>query len=129
MNQFGVQKPALRALARSPKLPALLNSQQEKNVTEMTWLGIMIRNVQGPGDRSAFGLPDEHGIIVLTVPKESKLATSGMQKGDVIRTANGTNVTTIRQLIDLQQQLHYMKALSVKVMRNQQLVELNLPMR
>ncbi|MBD2755854.1 PDZ domain-containing protein [Spirosoma validum] len=129
MHQFGVQKPALRALARSPKLPALLNAQQEKNVTEMTWLGVTIRNVQGLGDRSAFGLPDENGIVVLMVPKENRLAAAGLQKGDVIRTANGTDVATIRQLVDLQQQLHFMKTLPIRVMRNQQTIDLNLPMR
>lgn len=129
MNQFGVQKPTLRALARSPKLPALRSTQQENGVAEITWLGVTIRNVQGLGDRSAFGLPDETGVLVLTVPKESKLSASGLQKGDVIRTANGTEVATIGQLEAIQQQLHYMPAMSVKVIRNQQLIELNLPIR
>lgn len=129
MDQFGVQKPALRALARSPRLPELLKPQPGKDVAETSWLGIRVRNVRGLGDRSAFGLPDENGIVVLTVPKESKLAASGLQKGDVIRTANGTDVATVRQLTALQQQLHFMSALPVRVMRNQQLIELQLPLR
>ncbi|UFH57174.1 PDZ domain-containing protein [Spirosoma sp. KNUC1025] len=129
MNQFGVQKASLRAMAHTPKLPTLINLQQEKNVTEMTWLGIQIRNVQGLGDRSAFGLPDEHGIVVLTVLKESKLAASGIQKGDVIRSVNGTDVATIGQLTTIQQQLHFMSAIPVRVMRNQQLIDLNLPIK
>ncbi|MCX6214921.1 PDZ domain-containing protein [Spirosoma sp.] len=129
MNQFGVQKASLRVLARSPKLPQLSNDRKESNVTEKTWLGIRIRNVNGLGDRSAFGLPDEKGIVVLTVPKESKLATSGLQKDDVIRTINGTDVATIAQLESIQQQLHFMSTIPVGVMRNQRIIDIQLPMK
>jgi len=129
MNQFGVQKASLRALARFPKLPQLNSSQQESNVTETTWLGVRLRNVQGLGDRSAFGLPDEKGIVVLAVPKESMSAASGLQKDDVIRTINGTDVSTITQLVSLQQQLHFMSSLTVLVIRNQRIVELKIPIK
>jgi hypothetical protein len=129
MNQFGVQKAPLRALARSPKLPELINLRNESNVAETTWLGIRIRNVAGLGDRSAFGLPDEKGVVVLTVPKESKMATSGLQKDDVIRTINGTDVATITQLVSVQQQLHFMTTIPARVMRNQRIVEVQLPVK
>ncbi|GAB4023991.1 right-handed parallel beta-helix repeat-containing protein [Spirosoma koreense] len=129
MNQFGVQQASLRTLARSPKLPQLINGQNESDVAVKTWLGIRVRNVHGLGDRSAFGLPDEKGIVVLNVPKENKLAASGLQKDDVIRTINGTDVATIAQLEGIQQQLHFMSAIPIQVMRNQHIVEVQLPMK
>ena len=129
MNQFGVQRPALRFIAETPKLPVLMTAQLEETVTEMVWLGATIRNVQGLGDRSAFGLPDEKGIIVVNIPKESLLAASGLQKGDVIRTANNEEVPTIGRLMAIQQQINWTGRLSVTVMRNQQTVGLTLPLK
>ncbi|WP_080059618.1 PDZ domain-containing protein [Spirosoma aerolatum] len=129
MNQFGVQNQALRSLARSPRLPNITTTVQEEKNAETSWLGIVVRSIHGLGDRSAFGLPDESGVVVLDVPKTSKLASSGLQKGDVIRTANGMTVTTVAELMSVQQQLHYMHTLPVRVMRNQQLLNLSLPLR
>ncbi|GAB4037783.1 PDZ domain-containing protein [Spirosoma gilvum] len=129
MNQFGVQKASLRVLARSPRIPDILTTVQADKNAETSWLGIRVRAVRGLGDRSAFGLPDETGVVVLEVPKTSKLAMAGLQKGDVIRTVNDVTITTVAELMSVQQQLHYMSALPVRVMRNQQLVNLSLPLR
>lgn len=129
MNQFGVQRPALRFIADTPKIPTLLNAQLEQTVKEMVWLGTSVRNVQGLGDRSAFGLPDEKGVIVVDVPAGSLLATSGLKKGDVIRAANQEDVPTIGRLIAIQQQINWTGRLAVTVMRNQQTVELTLPLK
>ncbi|AKD57121.1 right-handed parallel beta-helix repeat-containing protein [Spirosoma radiotolerans] len=129
MNQFGVQRPALRFIAETPKLPVLLNAQLEDTVKEMVWLGATIRNVQGLGDRSAFGLPDEKGVIVVNIPTESLLAASGLQKGDVIRTANNEEVPTIGRLIAIQQQINWTGRLPVTIMRNQQALGLTLPLK
>ncbi|QIP12958.1 PDZ domain-containing protein [Spirosoma aureum] len=124
MNGFGVQKPRLRSLARSPKLPLLIQSTVEKEQLEKTWLGIKVRNIRGAGDRSAYGLPDELGILVIEIPKGA--AASGLQKGDVIRTVNGTTVATVSQLVATQKQLHYLPTLPIGVIRNQQLINITL---
>ena len=129
MNQFGVQKPALRALARSPKLPTLLDSRFEESVQEMTWLGASLRNVRGLGDRSAFGLPDEKGVIVVTIPKGSLLETSGLKPGDVIRTANQEETPNVGRLVAIQQQVNWMGRLAITVIRNQQTVTLAVPLK
>ncbi|WP_460940422.1 right-handed parallel beta-helix repeat-containing protein [Spirosoma humi] len=129
MDQFGVQRPALRFIAETPKLPVLLTAQLEETVNEMVWLGATIRNVQGLGDRSAFGLPDEKGIVIVDMPTESPLATAGLQKGDVIRTANNEEVPTIGRLMAIQQQINWTGRLPITIMRNQQAIGLTLPLK
>lgn len=129
MDQFGVQKPALRALAQRPKSPILQNAHQEAAVKETTWLGVSLRNVQGLGDRSAYGLPDEKGIIVLAISPQSPLATSGLKKGDVIRTANEEDASTIGKLIAIQQQVNWTGQLTLTLLRNQQPIRLTVPLK
>jgi len=129
MNQFGVQKPALRALAQTPKFPILLNDQQDATIKETTWLGVSLRNVQGLGDRSAYGLPDEKGIIVLAISPQSPLATSGLKKGDVIRTANDEDASTLGKLIAIQQQVNWTGQLTLTLIRNQQPIRLTVPLK
>jgi hypothetical protein len=126
MNGFGVQTARLRSLARSPKLPLLLQPAVEKEQAETMWLGMKVRNIRGAGDRSAYGLPDELGILVIEVPKGGQPVTSGLQKGDVIRTVNGTTVATVGQLVAIQSQLHYLTTLPIGVIRNQQLINITL---
>ncbi|GAB3043848.1 PDZ domain-containing protein [Spirosoma pulveris] len=129
MDKFGVLKPNLRAIARRPKIPQLNSILGEKGAKEITWLGIRIRNVNGLGDRSAFGLPRETGIIVLSLSESNELAKAGLMKNDVILNVNGTEIATIDQLYSVQQQYHFMSTMPVRVMRNQQLIDLRLPMR
>ena len=129
MNQFGVQRPALRFIAETPKIPILLNAKLEETITELVWLGASVRNVRGLGDRSAFGLPDEQGVIVVDIPKGSLLAASGLKKGDVIRAANNEDVRNIGRLMAIQQQVNWTGRLAVTVLRNQQSVELTLPLK
>lgn len=129
MNQFGVQKPSLRAIAQTPRLPVLLNAQLERSVQEMNWLGVPIRNVRGLGDRSAFGLPDETGVVVVAVPTDSQLGRAGLKKGDVIRTANNEDVPNVGRLLAIQQQVNWMGHIDVTVIRNQQVTTLTLPLK
>ena len=92
MDEFGVQKPELKALARTPQLP---EPQHPAAVTAaraadpVTWLGARLRNITDEGDRSAFGLPGVAGVLVLDVPTESPLAQAGLRKNDVILSVNG----------------------------------------
>ncbi|WP_338876114.1 right-handed parallel beta-helix repeat-containing protein [Spirosoma sp. SC4-14] len=129
MNQFGVQKPALRTLAQTPRFPALLNAQQEVTVRETTWLGVSLRNVQGLGDRSAYGLPDEKGIVVVAISPQSPLATSGLKKGDVIRMANNDEMASIGNLMAIQQQVNWTGHMTLTVIRNQQRIRLTVPLK
>ena len=92
MNQFGVQKPELKAIARTPQLPQPKMSAAASIVRDTapaTWLGVSVRNIADEGEMSAFGLPGVTGVLALEVPADSALAKAGLRKNDVVMSVNG----------------------------------------
>ena len=61
-------------------------------------LQVKARDISGLGDRSAYGLPDETGVLILDVPAGSPAAKAGLQKEDVIRSCNDQPVKTVEEL-------------------------------
>lgn len=119
MDQFGVQKPALKKIAAQPRIPELLFIADEKTTKEVTWLQAKVKSVNGLGERSAYGLPDENGVIVLELSPKSPLAKAGLLKGDVIRKANGEVVTHVEALQLIYEKVLWTGKMSVQVIRNQ----------
>jgi S1-C subfamily serine protease len=90
--------------------------------TTVAFLGGTLKNVEGLGDRSAYGLPDETGIIVLSIGNEL-LKKSGLQEKDVIRTADGKPVKNLNALLDIYQEINWHGKMDLKILRNQQWVK------
>ncbi|MEO8616190.1 MAG: PDZ domain-containing protein, partial [Luteolibacter sp.] len=95
MDQFGVRKPELKAIARVPqisqgKIAAPVSATRAAD--PVTWLGARVRNITGEGEMSAFGLPGVTGVLVLEVPADSILAKAGLRTNDVILSINGAKV-------------------------------------
>lgn len=130
MNAFGVKKPSLKKIALQPQLPVLITDAglEDKSVA-VSFLGGSIKSVDGLGDRSAYGLPDETGVIILLAGHNSLLSLSGLLNKDVIRTAGNKTITDIKQLMDAYQLLNWTGQIPVTVMRNQQLVHIILKTR
>jgi membrane-associated protease RseP (regulator of RpoE activity) len=126
MDQFGVQKPELKAIARTPEIPKSANSgasakkQPTINRHSYAWQA-RIRNISGLGDRSAYGLPDESGVLILNVPATSPIAKAGLQKDDVIVACNGKPVRTMNDLQRLRDKAAG-KKLSITITRKQKQV-------
>jgi len=92
MDQFGVQKPELKAIARVPQLPQPKTPApvaSARAAFPVVWLGARVRNITDEGEMSAFGLPSATGIWVQEVPADSALAKAGLRKNDVILSVNG----------------------------------------
>ncbi len=124
MDQFGVRKPELKAMARTPEIAKLRaptkSSPRGESVTQASYfLQAQVRNVSGLGDRSAYGLPDESGVFLVTLPVGSPAARAGLQKDDVIRAGNGQTVRRIENLVSLRDQAAGNK-LSLSIIRQQQ---------
>jgi S1-C subfamily serine protease len=102
MDQFGVQKPELKAIARTPVLPGqkpVAAAPLARDTTPRTWLGASIRNIADMGEMSAFGLPGVTGVLVLEVPPNTALAKAGLQKNDVILSINGDKIADVATLL------------------------------
>ena len=71
MDRFGVQKPGLKALARTPVLPDQKPvAARTRDTTPRSWLGASLRNVADTGEMSALGLPGVTGVLILDVPAD-----------------------------------------------------------
>ena len=100
MDQFGVRKPSLRAIARTPELPELKAARAERPTDERPdyFCEALVRDIHGLGDRSAYGLPDETGVLLLEVPAAGTLHDAGFRNNDVIVQCGPASVRNVREL-------------------------------
>lgn len=81
MDQFGVQTPRLKQMAAKPELPKLISStENNKSIASIDFLNATIKSVEGLGERSAFGLPDENGGIIVKIEANSPLKRQDYRK-------------------------------------------------
>lgn len=130
MNQFGVKKPSLKAIARRPVIPALniktvlskprRDSGKVARQTQTYWLEAEVSDLRG-AEFSAYGVsPTDGGVALIDVPKFSDSEEAGLAAGDLIQNLNGTRIRNIRELFQ-----GYLSAgqapLNLKVVRNQEI--------
>jgi hypothetical protein len=121
MDNFGVVSAGLKVKSSRVSLPVINNSLDDKNIQAVVWLGAKFRNVNGLGDRSVYGLPDEKGVILEAIPEGSILSKSGLKKGDVIRLLNKKDISNVSDLINVFQEVNWIGHSEVAFFRNQQL--------
>lgn len=129
MDEFGVVSPELKSKAAQVPLPVAQSIAGGNAASEMAWLGGKLRNVSGLGDRSAYGLPDEKGVVVEAVTENSILARAGMKPGDVIRVPNHRDIATVTELMDVFQEINWMGEGEVAFFRNQAIQKLKVPFK
>lgn len=125
MNQFGVEKPALKARAKTPTIPTV-SIQVESSSAELSagevyqWQGATLRQISGE-EYSAFGVGREAGgVVLLKVPKDSQAARGGLLAGDLIQNINGESARTMQDALRI---LHVLSGkvmpVELQVIRNQ----------
>jgi hypothetical protein len=127
MDEFGVQKPELKAIARTPELPgvnAAFATSGARDATLRVWLGARLRNIADEGEMSAFGLPGVTGVLVLEVPADSPFAKAGLQKNDIILSVNGTKTADVSNLLQMPPSMAAGQTLPVDVFRNHKVIML-----
>jgi hypothetical protein len=127
MDQFGVQKPELKAIARTPQLPLpkiSATASNARDTTPMKWLGATVRNIRDEGEMSAFGLPGVTGVLVLEVPAGSALAKAGLRKNDGILSINGGKTADTAALLRKATALPAGNSFKLGVSRDQKELEL-----
>lgn len=128
MDQFGVKKPSLKALARTPEIPqpaADADAETSASLGDVTpeyfWLGAPLDDIEGEG-YSAFGVSkDDAGVILERVPKGSLAANFGLFERDLIQEVNGQKTRNVSQFMAVLLKTGD-SPLALKVIRNQQLV-------
>jgi hypothetical protein len=128
MDRFGVQKPALKAIARHPVLPGHrpVSSLGARDVAPHAWLGVTVRNVADMGEMSALGLPGVTGVLVLEVPAGSVPAKCGLQKGDVVLSLDGTKMADVATLLQQVPALADFQSITLGISRQQKEISLNI---
>ena len=131
MDQFGVKKPSLKAIARTPEIPELRTSIQSSNrkpkvvkkPAEVIWMGAKLHTLQGQ-EFSAYGVSKEDGgVALLNVPATSQAAKAGLKANDVIQAINGHKVSDVKKFESVLSSIKT-KELQLKVVRSQQAMEL-----
>jgi len=127
MDSFGVQQPELKQMAAKVSIPVLISQSALANASIIIdFLGGKIKSVDGLGDRSAYGLPDETGVIVMAAGNNSLLSRSGLKNRDVIRIAGDKPIQNIQQLLDVYQSLNWAGKITLTIIRNQQVMQVTL---
>ena len=128
MDRFGVQKKELKAKSRIPVLPgqkSSITSITTRDKTVRVWLDAKVRNVVDEGEMSALGLPGVIGVMVLEIGPGSSLAKAGLQKNDVILSANGIKTPDLVTLLQQAPALAPFQVLNLGVFRQQKELILN----
>jgi len=71
------------------------------------------------GERSAAGLFDENGVLILKVENESLAHKSGLKEGDVIRGINNKPINTISEFLAAIQVVTWQGQAEANIIRNQ----------
>ena len=125
MDKFGVQKPSLKAIAKTPEFPVIwsVDDANAKESITMNWLGATIKNIETLEERSASGLNKTAGVIILKIKKETVLASS-LKTGDVIIEGEGEAINNIQDLMRVFQGHNWKGKINFKVYRNQKPINL-----
>jgi hypothetical protein len=103
MDRFGVKKPALKAVARTPIIPEPGRSDQQPSPPALAqaayWLGAKLRGLQGQ-EFSAFGVGKEDGgVVLVNVSENTAAADAGFKPNDLVQGLNGHKVSNIADLL------------------------------
>jgi hypothetical protein len=105
MDQFGVIKPSLKAIAKTPEMPVfVINTDEERrklSVRTYNWMNVRLKEPAGD-ELSAFGVSFDSGGVALTIVLPGSAAAKiGFRSGDLLLEINGFKIKTIQNLASL----------------------------
>ena len=129
MDQFGVKKPSLKAIAKTPLFPSVKIPSGDPRVKAelpLFWLGAPLHSLVGE-EFSAFGVSkDDAGVQLVKVSANSAAAEAGLRENDLIQGINGRKVSNTDHLLAV---LNTTGSRPIKLLliRNQKPLEITLP--
>lgn len=129
MDQFGVKKPSLKAIAKTPQLtPKTRNTERAvapAKPVERRWLGAVLRDLKGD-EFSAYGVSKEEGGVVLgDMSHASSIVKAGLRTNDVVQAVNGKQVANIDRLFRALTEISS-TSVTLKVVRDQKTIEITI---
>lgn len=128
MNRFGVTSAALKAVAQSVQLPAVVTDVKGSGTEKYDFFGTVVKNLNTLGERSATGMASETGVLVLDVPKNSVLHGK-LLPNDVILSLNSAEVKDVKSLVRIRMGLQFHSSTKIEVFRNQSAKQLEIPLK
>lgn len=100
MDQFGVQKPALKALARTPSLLRPAGNAAATMFSDTAlWLGAKVKTLATIEEASSVGVAlNTGGVMVLELAENSPAARCGLRSGDLIVSLGGKRIKSVPEL-------------------------------
>lgn len=99
MDSFGVISPKLIALAKKVTIPAFIELDKVGDTEIVDFMGAKIKNLTTLGERSATGMDNMRGILVIEVAAGSG-ASRFLQTNDVILSLNYKKTDKLRDLLE-----------------------------
>ncbi len=124
MNTFGVQVPALKKIAKTPEIPLFnvserLKAKKEGTLSNVTWLGANIKNIETMEEASASGLEEIAGVMILKMSSDSRLKKGGLEAEDVIIAVDKKKIETKEALMKIDTTAGKANTLKITVRRDQ----------
>ena len=124
MDQFGVQKPELKAIALTPEFPEIELTADTVS-TAVSFQGGEIKNIENDGEKSAAGLPDYKGAKIIKSPTTGIFSLVKLQPDDVILALDNQKINNIDGFM---RRINSDKVYrTMNVWRFQQLIVMDLP--
>jgi len=130
MDQFGAKKPSLKAIAGTPDIPVLAETEEERArrpaaPPALYWLGAKVHGLAGE-EFSAYGVRKEDGgVALMEVSDKSVAARAGFKVNDLIQAVNENRVSNIESFFKVLFQTGAAPK-KIKVVRHQQILELSI---
>jgi hypothetical protein len=126
MDQFGVVSEKLKKIAKQPEIPRVLALSVGADTKVMEWYMCTVKSVETMEERSAAGLSDTSGVLLLSVPVYSNPGKAGLQAGDVIASFKDTPIKNFEHLQAILKENSGQKELTFGVMHNQEIIDVTM---
>jgi hypothetical protein len=121
MDSFGVISSSLKVLAKKVPISAFIALGKVDNSEIIDFMGAKVKNLTTRGERSATGMDDTRGVLVIEVASGSG-ASRYLQVNDVILSFNYKPINKLRELLEARMSVIGTKA-EVVIFRNQKEVK------
>ena len=118
MDSFGVISPKLKAIAKKVTLPKVIVFDKLNADEVVDFMGAKVKNLNTLGERSATGMDDTRGVLVVEVAAGS-IASRFLQANDVILSFNNRPVNKLRDLFEARISVIIGTNAEVVIFRNQ----------